>query len=281
MSAASGMQPPMAGGDGGGLAARDARNAPDARKVGLWVFMAVVTSLFMLFSVAYVMRMATADWQPLRYIPWQLWLSTAVLALASAAWEAARRGAQQASADMAGMADAAGGAGVADAAGMAGMADAAGGAGLADAAGAASGAGGSSAVGGPGHAAAAAARRAGLVACALSLAFLAVQLWAWQAMTAMNFTVSGNPASSFFYLLTGLHGLHVCGGLVAAVLAGVSARRGKAAFATFATNAALCARYWHFLLLLWVGLFALLFLVTPDLVQVVCESVGIRPPQAR
>ena len=43
----------------------------------------------------------------------------------------------------------------------------------------------------------------------------------------------------------------------------------------------LCARYWHFLLLLWLALFALLFLVTPDVVQVVCESVGIRPPQAR
>jgi len=245
MSAAPGMQAPMAGGAGDGAGA-GSWNAPDARKVGLWVFMAVVTSLFMLFSVAYVMRMATADWQPLRYIPWQLWLSTAALALASAAWEAARRGAQLA------------GAGVADAKDTAGVADA---------------------PGGPGHAAAAAAaRRAGLAACALSLVFLAVQLWAWQAMTAMNFTVSGNPASSFFYLLTGLHGLHVCGGLVAAVLAGVSAGRGKAAFAV---SAALCARYWHFLLLLWVGLFALLFLVTPDLVQVVCESVGIRPPQAR
>lgn len=243
MSAAGGMQAPMAGGAGAGASAGASASggqggqggqggplmqaAPDARKVGLWVFMAVVSSLFMLFSVAYVMRMATADWQPLRYIPWQLWLSTAVLALASAAWEAARRGAQQANAS---------------------------------------------------------ARRAGLLACALSLAFLAAQLWAWQAMTAMNFTVNGNPASSFFYLLTGLHGLHVCGGLVAALLAGLSATRRKAAFAgaaSFATNATLCARYWHFLLLLWVGLFALLFLVTPDLVQVVCESVGIRPPQAR
>ena len=86
-------------------------------------------------------------------------------------------------------------------------------------------------------------------------------------------------ASSFFYLLTGLHGLHVAGGLVAAALAGASARRGGAA--GLAASATLCARYWHFLLLLWLALFALLFLVTPDFVQVVCESVGIRPPQAR
>jgi cytochrome c oxidase subunit 3 len=200
--------------------------APDARKVGLWVFMAVVCSLFMLFSVAYVMRMAMTDWQPLRYVPWQLWLSTAVLALASLAWEVARRRGVQ-----------------------------------------------------PGATGSAA--RAGMVACGLSLAFLAVQLWAWQAMTAMNFTVNGNPASSFFYLLTGLHGLHVAGGLVAAALAGAAAGRGAAAGASFAASAALCARYWHFLLLLWLALFALMFLVTPDFVQVVCESVGIRPPQAR
>ncbi|CAN7443016.1 bb3-type cytochrome oxidase subunit III [Pseudoduganella sp. LjRoot289] len=204
--------------------------APDARRVGLWVFMAVVCSLFMLFSIAYVMRMAMADWQPLRYVPWQLWLSTAMLVAASAAWEAARRSA---------------------------------------------------------------ARRMARLACVLSLLFLAVQLWAWQAMTAMNFTVNGNPASSFFYLLTGLHGLHVVGGLVAAVLAAVLAGNGSrggmeskagtgtAARAEVRAGMLLCARYWHFLLLLWLALFALLFLVTPDFVQVVCESVGIRPPQAR
>lgn len=198
--------------------------ALDARKVGLWVFMAVVCSLFMLFSVAYVMRMAMADWQPLRYVPWQLWLSTAVLVAASAAWEGARRGA---------------------------------------------------------------AHHMAQLACVLSLVFLMVQLWAWQAMTAMNFTVGGNPASSFFYLLTGLHGLHVAGGLVAAVLAAVvvgcsgAGQAGQAGSRQVRTGMLLCARYWHFLLLLWLALFALLFLVTPDFVQVVCESVGIRPPQAR
>ncbi|SFV08390.1 hypothetical protein [Pseudoduganella namucuonensis] len=205
--------------------------AVDARKVGLWVFMAVVTSLFMLFGIAYVMRMAMADWQPLRYVPAQLWFSTALLALASVAWEVARRSAH-----------------------------------------------------GP------AGRRAGILACALSLAFLLAQLWAWQAMMAMDYRVDGNPANSFFYLLTGLHGLHVIGGLLAAAIAGGAMLRGAghsggAARARrrsrLAGSIALCARYWHYLLVLWLALFALLFLVTPDLVQVVCESVGIRPPQAR
>lgn len=74
------------------------------------------------------------------------------------------------------------------------------------------------------------------------------------------------------------------GGLVAAVLAAVVAGDGEAGQAGQRAARAgmlLCARYWHFLLLLWLALFALLFLVTPDFVQVVCESVGIRPPQAR
>lgn len=207
-----------------------AAQAVDARKVGLWVFMAVVTSLFMLFGIAYVMRMAMADWQPLRYVPGQLWFSTALLALASVAWEAARRAAH-----------------------------------------------------GP------AGGRAGMLACALSLAFLLAQLWAWRAMMDMNYRVDGNPANSFFYLLTGLHGLHVIGGLLAAAIAGGALLRaghaGAAAQARarsrLALSFALCARYWHYLLALWLALFALLFLVTPDLVQVVCESVGIRPPQAR
>jgi cytochrome c oxidase subunit 3 len=201
-----------------------------ARRIGLWVFMGVVSSLFMLFSIAYVMRMAMTDWLPLRYIPWQLWLSTALLALASGAWELARR----------------------------------------------------RALAGRGAIGEGAARQAALLACLLSLLFLGAQLWAWQAMTAMNYRVSGNPANSFFYLLSGLHGLHVIGGLVAAALAGVALSRGGAtAGGALTSTLVLCARYWHFLLLLWLALFALLFVVTPELVQVVCESVGITPPQAR
>lgn len=193
--------------------------APDAaRKVGLWVFMGVVSALFLLFGAAYVMRMAVADWRPLTQVPWQLWFSTALLAAASVAWESARTAATRQRAGSA--------------------------------------------------------RRASLVACAASLAFLAVQLWAWQAMVAMNFKVDGNPANSFFYLLTGLHGVHVVGGLVAAAIAAVRRAPGIVV---------LCARYWHFLLALWLVVFGLLFQVTPEFVQIVCNSVGIdvTMPQAR
>jgi cytochrome c oxidase subunit 3 len=174
-----------------------------ARRTGLWLLMGVIAMLFFLFSAAYVMRMGLPDWRPLPFVPWQLWLSTALLALASVAWQRAWRAAD----------------------------------------------GGRAAV----------SWRAYGMACLCSLAFLASQLWAWRAMMAANFALDGNPANSFFYLITGLHGLHVIGGLVVATWAA-----GKVA------TIQLCARYWHFLLGLWLLMFALLFWLTPELVQQIC-----------
>jgi cytochrome c oxidase subunit III len=71
-------------------------------KIGLWVLLAVVTSLFGLFISAYWMRMGHAhgggDWTSLT-IPRQLWLNTAVLILSSAAMQWARWAASHARAD--------------------------------------------------------------------------------------------------------------------------------------------------------------------------------------
>ena len=49
----------------------------------------------------------------------------------------------------------------------------------------------------------------------LALAFLAGQLLAWRQLDAAGYFLASNPANSFFYLLTAVHGLHVLGGLVA------------------------------------------------------------------
>ncbi|UMR30173.1 cytochrome c oxidase subunit 3 [Massilia sp. MB5] len=212
--------PPAGGGDPGKLPARPGgQPAPRAaRKTGLWVFMAVVLTLFMLFGVAYVMRMAYEDWRSLPPPPWQLWLSTALLAASGAAWELARLRAVRAEWLRA--------------------------------------------------------RGATLVACLLALAFLGSQLWAWQALVAMNYPVAANPSNSFFYLITALHGVHLLGGLL--VGGGVTVRLAQGARGDrIETSILLCARYWHFLFLLWLGVFGLLFYVTPDLVQAVCTSLGI------
>jgi cytochrome c oxidase subunit 3 len=109
---------------------------------------------------------------------------------------------------------------------------------------------------------------------ACALAFLAVQLWAWQVLLTMRVMLVGNPAGSFFYLLTTMHGLHVVGGLVGwAVTARLvwdgGPRRDSAHIARFI---ALCARYWHFLLLVWVVVFSTLSGLTPELVRFICGT---------
>ena len=60
----------------------------------------------------------------------------------------------------------------------------------------------------------------------LALAFLAGQLLAWRQLDAAGYFLASNPANSFFYLLTAVHGLHVLGGLVALARATAKVWRG-------------------------------------------------------
>jgi cytochrome c oxidase subunit III len=101
------------------------------------------------------------------------------------------------------------------------------------------------------------ARVAMLAAGATCIAFLAGQLMAWQQLAALGYAAARNPANAFFYLITGLHGLHLLGGLVALALAGARLRRGGPP-ARLRLSIDLCAIYWHFLLLIWFVLFGLL-----------------------
>ncbi|MCA1453206.1 cytochrome c oxidase subunit 3 [Bradyrhizobium sp. BRP22] len=73
---------------------REERSSPQAAKIGLGVFLAVVGSLFALFISAYSMRMTMVDWRTLP-VPPLLWFNTGVLVLSSVALQwayiAARR----------------------------------------------------------------------------------------------------------------------------------------------------------------------------------------------
>lgn len=100
--------------------------------------------------------------------------------------------------------------------------------------------------------------RLGLWAAGLfAVAFLAGQVFAWFQLYASGFVVAGNPANSFFYLVTGLHGLHIVGGLVALIWAIEKARRADDT-RTIRLNVELCATYWLFMLFVWVVMFTLL-----------------------
>ena len=102
-------------------------------------------------------------------------------------------------------------------------------------------------------------------------AFLVVQLWAWQALQAIHVVPVGNPAASFFFLLTAMHGMHVIGGLVGwTVTANAAWRQDDPARLTELMT--LCARYWDFLLGVWIVLFLALGWLTPDIVRFICGT---------
>ena len=186
----SGEQP----GDVGALKSAPAR-------VGLWVFMAVVTSLFGLFLSAYAMRMHHGvGWCHLT-IPLILWINTLVLVAASGALQLSSRAVGRGQRGMAQIALTAGG--------------------------------------------------------ALSIAFLAGQVAGWQAVGPSLYFIQGSPAIAFFYVLTIAHGLHLIGGLY---VLGRSAMRfaGGAELIDLRQSLQLCSIYWHFLLLVWLVVFAVL-----------------------
>jgi cytochrome c oxidase subunit 3 len=104
--------------------------------------------------------------------------------------------------------------------------------------------------------------RTGLLAGgAASLVFVAGQLLAWQQLHMLGYFLASNPANSFFYLITAVHGVHVLGGLVALGRTGVRAWHGPLAYNQpdkLRLSVQLCTLYWHFLLLVWLILLALL-----------------------
>jgi len=105
-----------------------------------------------------------------------------------------------------------------------------------------------------------AARRADalLIAGALaSGAFLLGQIVAWRELAGEGFGLGSGVGSAFFYLMTGLHGAHLLGGLVALAIT-FAQTRGRMSSRSAALRIKLCAAYWHFLLLVWLLLFALL-----------------------
>ena len=106
----------------------------------------------------------------------------------------------------------------------------------------------------------------------MGVVFLGGQLAAWRQLAGEGVYLSTNPHSSFFYLLTGLHGLHILGGIAAVVYilsmfrdnpedlieAGAGSHRGLAIRQRQQRWVDVTALYWHFLGGLWVYLLALL-----------------------
>ena len=102
--------------------------------------------------------------------------------------------------------------------------------------------------------------RAGLLAGGLlALVFLAGQLTVWRQLEDAGCGITATTMSAFFYLITGLHGLHLLGGLTVWGRTAVKVLGGSE-LAEVRQSIDLCAIYWHFLLLVWLVMFGLLLL---------------------
>lgn len=90
-----------------------------------------------------------------------------------------------------------------------------------------------------------------------TVAFVVGQWLVWRDMIASGYIVYNNPANSFFYVLTALHALHIIGGLWVLARAGLRVWFGGS-MESVRLSVELCSVYWHFLLLVWLVVFALL-----------------------
>jgi len=189
-----------------GVISEDGFAAVPPQRVGLWVFLGVVTSLFLLFIIIYNERSEFPDWRPLTD-PRLLWFNTALLIVGSISLQLARNASGQ---------------------GRLGT------------------------------------LRINLTAAGIfTVGFLIGQIYAWRQLTEAGHFLATNPADAFFYLLTGLHGLHLLGGLFVLTKATLNAWQKPdpdniEQAAGLRVSVQLCSVYWHYLLLLWLVLFYML-----------------------
>jgi len=90
-----------------------------------------------------------------------------------------------------------------------------------------------------------------------AMLFIAGQLVVWNGLQSAGYFVASNPANSFFYLLTGLHALHLLGGLWVwskSLIRLLSVGESQ----DLRLSIELCTLYWHFLLIVWLVMFAIL-----------------------
>jgi cytochrome c oxidase subunit 3 len=95
-----------------------------------------------------------------------------------------------------------------------------------------------------------------IITSALGIIFLAGQLLAWRQLAAAGLYLATNPSSSFFYLITAAHGVHLTAGIVALLVVALRPTRRMA----HSTAVEIASMYWHAMNVIWIFLF--IFLIT-------------------
>jgi cytochrome c oxidase subunit 3 len=111
-----------------------------------------------------------------------------------------------------------------------------------------------------------------LYACGLTIAFLIGQLIAWYRVADNGFLLSSNPANSYFYVLTGLHAIHILGGLFALFHTTALVLNGNHD-PKMTSKIDLCALYWHFLFFIWCLMIFVMLGWTYDPLIELCQRV--------
>jgi cytochrome c oxidase subunit III len=94
----------------------------------------------------------------------------------------------------------------------------------------------------------------------MGLIFVLGQAFEYVALVEEGTSISSSTYGSVFYMTTGFHGLHVIGGLIAFVFLLIRSTMGRFTPAQ-ATSAIVVSYYWHFVDVVWIGLFATIYLI--------------------
>lgn len=103
-------------------------------------------------------------------------------------------------------------------------------------------------------------RRWYLLTLAMGTFFVLGQGYEYFSLIKEGTTIAGSAYGTVFYMTTGFHGLHVIGGLVAFVFLLARTRMAKFTPAQ-ATAAIVVSYYWHFVDIVWIALFAVIYFV--------------------
>ncbi len=91
--------------------------------------------------------------------------------------------------------------------------------------------------------------------------FIGGQVAEYSKLVSEGLTLSSNAYGTAFYLTTGFHGLHVTGGLIAFLYVIGRTYAGKNFTHSKATSAIVVSYYWHFVDVVWIALFATIYLI--------------------
>jgi len=101
-------------------------------------------------------------------------------------------------------------------------------------------------------------RKLWMVTTVMGFLFVAGQLVAWRQLVTQGVYIASNQASSFFYIFTGAHGVHLLGGVAALLF--VLLHNFEKSQVSVSLAAEITSYYWHFMDGLWIFLFVLLYL---------------------